>query len=133
VIGDKLKPHHFCKPVAKRPEDRETIQRAAVSGNPKFFLGTDSAPHLKGAKECADGCAGVFTAPVATSLLIEFFEEMRKLDKLQDFWSGFGPDFYGIPRNTEMVTYVRDPWTVPPLYGGVVSFRAGERREWRLE
>jgi dihydroorotase len=133
VIGGKLKPHHFCKPVAKRPMDRRALFAAATSGNPKFFLGTDSAPHLKSAKECAEGCAGVFTAPVAPSSLIELFEKMGQLDSLENFCSGFGADFYELPRNQGEVTFIRDEWTVPATYDGIVPFRAGEKLQWWMQ
>ena len=133
VLGDKLEPHHFCKPVAKRQEDREALLRAATSGDPQCFLGTDSAPHLKGAKECASGCAGIFTAPVAIPLLFEIFEERDAVEKLEDFCSGFGADFYGIPRNKETITLVREPWTVPEICDGVVPFRAGKEMAWKVK
>ena len=133
VIGDKLEPHHFCKPVAKRPDDRAMLITAAMGGNPKFFLGTDSAPHLKGAKECASGCAGVYTAPVATPLLLELFEQHNAMDKLEDFCSGFGADFYGLPRNKETISLVKETWKVPPICGGVVPFRAGKEISWQME
>jgi dihydroorotase len=133
VIGDKLMPHHFCKPVAKRKEDRAALLVTAMGGNPKFFLGSDSAPHLKGAKECASGCAGVFTAPVAMPLLLQLFEEYETTDKLEDFCSGFGADFYGLPRNKETVTLVKEPWTVPPICDGIVPFWAGKEISWRME
>jgi dihydroorotase len=133
VIGDKLEPHHFCKPVAKRPEDRERLRLAAMIGNPKFFLGTDSAPHLRGAKECSSGCAGVYTAPVAIPLLLELFEQHGVADKLEDFCSGFGADFYGLPRNKETISLIREEWTIPPICDGVVPFRAGQKIGWRME
>ncbi len=133
VIGDKLEPHHFCKPVAKRPEDRAVLITAAIGGNPKFFLGTDSAPHLKGMKECSSGCAGVYTAPVAIPLLLELFEQHGATDKLEDFCSGFGADFYGLPRNKETIALVREEWTVPLICDGVVPFRAGQKIGWRME
>ena len=133
VIGDKLEPHHFCKPVAKRPEDRAVLVTAAIGGNPKFFLGTDSAPHLKGAKECSSGCAGVYTAPIAIPLLLELFERHGAADKLEDFCSGFGADFYGLPRNKETISLIREEWTVPPICDGVIPFRAGQTIGWRME
>jgi dihydroorotase len=133
VIGDKLEPHHFCKPVAKRPEDRAVLIAAAMGGNPKFFLGTDSAPHLKGAKECAFGCAGVWTAPVAIPLLAELFEHHNAMGKLEDFCSSFGADFYGLPRNEGTLSLIQEKWKVPPIYDGVVPFRAGKEVAWRME
>jgi dihydroorotase len=133
VIGDKLAPHHFCKPVAKRPEDRNALLAAAMSGNPKFFLGTDSAPHLWTLKECAAGCAGVFTAPVAIPLLLELFERHGGTGKLEDFCSGFGADFYGLSRNEETIALVREKWTVPPMYNDIVPLWAGKELQWRME
>jgi dihydroorotase len=112
VIGDGLQPHHFCKPLPKRPADRFALRSAAFSGNPKFFLGTDSAPHLRGKKECPCGAAGVYSAPVAIPLLIQIFEREDVLRKLSNFIGGFGADFYGIPRQTQKRTYVRQPWVV---------------------
>jgi dihydroorotase len=133
VVGDMLSPHHFCKPLAKRPEDCEELRRTAFSGNPKFFLGTDSAPHLRGMKECASGCAGVYTAPVAIPLLFQLFEEQSVLGKFPDFTSRFGADFYDIPRNEETITLVRKPWMVLPTYDGVVPFMAGKKLQWWME
>ncbi len=133
VIGDKLEPHHFCKPVAKRPLDRADLIAAATSGRPKFFLGTDSAPHLVSAKECASGCAGIFTAPVAIPMLLELFEPYDAADKLENFCSGFGADFYGLPRNKETITFVRKRWAVPPVLGGIVPFHAGKELGWQME
>jgi dihydroorotase len=132
VVGGMLSPHHFCKPVAKRPEDRAAIVAAATSGCSRFFLGTDSAPHLRGAKECAQGCAGVFTAPVALPLLAELFDGLGVLDRLDDFCSGFGADFYGLPRNQGTLRLVRDPWVVPDELAGVVPLRAGATLPWRV-
>jgi dihydroorotase len=133
VIGDKLEPHHFCKPVAKRPKDRAALIAAATGGNPKFFLGTDSAPHLKEAKECASGCAGVYTVPVAIPLLFQRFKQYDATDKLENFGSGFGADFYGLPRNKETIALIREKWTVPPIYNGIVPFWAGKEIDWRIE
>jgi dihydroorotase len=132
VIGDGLQPHHFCKPLPKRPADRFALRSAAFSGNPKFFLGTDSAPHLRGKKECPCGAAGVYSAPVAIPLLIQIFEREDVLRKLSNFIGGFGADFYGIPRQTQKRTYVRQPWVVPEEVHGVVPLAAGETLDWRL-
>lgn len=139
VIGDKLKPHHFCKPIAKRAEDRETLLDYVTSGNPKFFLGTDSAPHAKSKKECADCCAGVFTAPVALALLAEIFEDEGRLIHLENFVSMNGAKFYGLEPNKETLTLVKESWEVPDEYPIVISqksddlvpFRAGETLTWR--
>ncbi len=132
VIGGMLKPHLFCKPIAKRPSDREALRQAAFSGNPKFFFGSDSAPHLKGKKECAAGCAGVYSMPVALEGLAEVFERAGKLERLEGFCSQFGAEFYGLALNEETVTLVRDAWKVPDLAHGVVPYRAGELLAWRV-
>jgi dihydroorotase len=133
VIGDKLEPHHFCKPVAKRPGDRAALLAVAMSDDPKFFLGTDSAPHLRGAKECTSGCAGVYTAPVAIPLLFDLFNQNGKQDAFENFCSGFGADFYGLPRNQEKILLVPEKWSVPPMYEGIVPFWAGKEIGWRVE
>ncbi|MCB9497266.1 MAG: dihydroorotase [Fibrobacteria bacterium] len=132
VVGGMLKPHLFCKPLAKRPEDREALRQAAFSGSPKFFYGTDSAPHHKGKKECAAGCAGVYSMPVALEGLVDVFDRAGELDRLEDFCSSFGADFYGIPRSTRTITLHRSPWNVPDLVDGVVPYRAGETMPWRI-
>ena len=132
VIGGMLQPHHFCKPVAKRPQDRDALMEAALSGSPKFFLGTDSAPHLKEEKECDAGCAGIYTAPVALPLLTQFFETNGALGRLEDFVSRFGARFYGLPLNDGMVRLIRQPWTVPHDCGGIVPFQAGQSLAWQL-
>jgi dihydroorotase len=133
VVGDKFEPHHFCKPLANRPEDREKLLIAARSGNRKFFLGTDSVPYLQGAKECASGCEGIYTAPVAIPLLVQLFENIGHLNKLEGFCSRFGADFYGLPQNTETIKLVREKWMVPPSYDGVVPFYAGKEIQWQIE
>lgn len=132
VVGGMLKPHLFCKPLAKRPEDRDALREAAFSGEAKFFYGTDSAPHHKGKKECAAGCAGVYSMPVALEGLVDVFDRAGKLERLEDFCASFGADFYGLPRTTETVTLEKSPWTVPDLTDGVVPYRAGESMPWRL-
>ncbi|MFA6622811.1 MAG: dihydroorotase [Fibrobacteraceae bacterium] len=132
VIGGSLRPHHFCKPLPKRPEDRDALRAAAFSGNPKFFLGTDSAPHTQDKKECPCGAAGVYSVPVAVPILIQLFEKFGKMDRLPDFVAGFGADFYGLPRNTQTRTYVRRPWVVPESVHGVVPLAAGMTLDWSL-
>jgi dihydroorotase len=132
VIGGNLKPHLFCKPIAKRPQDREALREAAFSGSPRFFFGSDSAPHHKGKKECAAGCAGVYSMPVALEGLADVFDRADRLDRLEGFCSRFGAAFYGLPPNKGTVTLVREPWTVPDLTDGVVPYRAGERLPWRV-
>ena len=132
VVGDALRPHHFCKPLPKRPEDRKTIREAAFSGNPTFFMGTDSAPHQMNKKECPCGAAGVYSAPVAIPLLVQEFENANALDKLNDFIAGFGADFYGLPRTTKQIEVVKEPWVVPNLINGVVPLAAGQTLQWKL-
>ena len=133
VIGDKIEPHNFCKPVAKRPYDRDRLVRAAASGHPRYFLGTDSAPHPRGDKECAHGCAGVFMAPLALSVVAEAFEEVDALHKLEAFTSLNGAHFYGLPPNKGSLKLVRKPWTVPEEYNGVVPLWAGKTIQWKVK
>jgi dihydroorotase len=132
-----IRPHFFCLPILKRNIHQEALLDAATSGNPKFFLGTDSAPHAQHAKESACGCAGCYTAFAAIELYAEAFEQRQALDKLEAFASHFGADFYGLPRNTEQITLVRESWSVPANlpFGehNVVPLRAGETLQWRLE
>lgn len=130
VIGGELHPHSFCKPLAKRPEDRDALIRAATSGDPRFFLGSDSAPHPRSRKESADGCAGVFTAPILLPLLATIFECAGALGRLEAFSSVHGPTFYRLPVATETVSLVRRAWTVPGSYGDVVPFMAGQELPW---
>jgi dihydroorotase len=132
LIGDGLMPHHFCKPVVKRPEDRAALREAAFSGNPKFFLGTDSAPHLKGKKECPCGAAGVYSAPVAIPLLLQIFNDAGKMDKLADYIAGFGADFYKLPRTTRQLLLEENEWVVPADYHGVVPLAAGMKLRWKV-
>jgi dihydroorotase len=128
-----IRPHYYCLPVLKRENHREALVAAATSGNPKFFLGTDSAPHETSAKESACGCAGVYTAHAAIELYAEVFEAAGALDRLENFASHFGPDFYRLPRNTDTITLVREGHTVPArLEGGVTPLRANEQVGWRL-
>jgi len=131
-----VRPHHYCLPVLKRETHREALIEAATSGNPKFFLGTDSAPHARGAKEAACGCAGIYTAHAALELYAIAFEEAGALDRLEDFASRFGPRFYGLPENTDTVTLARSAWTVPETlaFGGetLVPLRAGETLPWKI-
>lgn len=136
LLAGGVRPHHYCLPVLKRERDREALLATATSGNPKFFLGTDSAPHERARKETACGCAGVYTAHAAIELYAEAFEEAGALDKLEGFASFFGADFYRLPRGSERVTLEREPWQVPDVYrlgnGTVVPLRAGEKVAWRL-
>jgi len=132
IVGGFISPHNFCKPIAKRPEDKKVLLMAATSGNPKFFYGGDSAPHLKENKECRQGCAGVFNAPVALPLLAQIFEECNKLDRLENFVSKFGADFYGLPRNSETIELIKKDWVVPDEYDGIVPFIAGQTLHWQI-
>ena len=131
-----MRPHHYCLPVLKREEHREALLEAATSGNPKFFLGTDSAPHARHTKEAACGCAGMYTAHAALELYATAFEEAHALDKLDDFAGAYGAQFYGLPRNRGTVTLVRETWTVPETLAfgedELVPLRAGEAIQWRI-
>ena len=132
-----IRPHHYCLPVLKRERDRRALLEAATSDDARFFLGTDSAPHAKHTKENACGCAGVFSAHAAIELYAEAFELAGRLDRLEAFASLRGPDFYGLPRNTERVTLERVAWTPPASYrfdaDELVPFRAGESIAWRMQ
>jgi dihydroorotase len=136
LFSGGLRPHHYCLPVLKRRVHQEALQQVAVSGNPRFFLGTDSAPHAKHAKESACGCAGCFSAPAALPLYAQFFEAMGALERLEGFAGHFGPDFYRLPRNKDTVTLVREAWQVPAeLQFGrdtIVPYFAGQTLHWRL-
>jgi dihydroorotase len=131
-----IRPHHYCLPVLKRETHREALVEAATSGNPKFFLGTDSAPHARDAKEGACGCAGIYTAHAAIELYAAAFEEAGALDKLEGFASTFGAEFYGLPLNRDTITLERAEWRVPErlAFGGedLVPLRAGETIPWKL-
>ena len=127
-----IRPHVYCLPVLKRHTHQLALRRAATSGNVKFFLGTDSAPHVLPAKETACGCAGVFNAPFALESYAKTFEEDGALHRLEGFASEFGPDFYGLPRNTGTITLARVPVMVPDMVGDVVPFHAGETLDWRV-
>lgn len=131
-----LQPHHYCLPVLKREEHRQALLAAATSGNPKFFLGTDSAPHPRHAKESACGCAGIYTAHAAIELYAEAFEHAGALDRLEAFASFHGADFYRLPRNHDRITLEQQSWLVPHQFGdgqdAIVPLRAGETVAWRL-
>ncbi|MDI5920844.1 dihydroorotase [Halomonas sp. LR5S13] len=132
-----IRPHYYCLPILKRERHRQALLAAATSGSPKFFLGTDSAPHARGDKESACGCAGAYTAPAALELYATAFEQAGALERLEGFASHFGPDFYGLPRNTGNVTLVREPWQLPeslPYAEGqtIVPLAAGEKLAWKL-
>ena len=133
-----IKPHYYCLPVLKRKTPhQDALIEAAISGNPKFFLGTDSAPHYQYEKEAACGCAGVFSAHAAIELYAEAFEKANKLERLEGFASHFGADFYGLKRSTEKIILEKNSWTVPKSYdfsdSKVIPFFAGEELSWRLK
>jgi dihydroorotase len=131
-----IRPHHYCLPILKREEHRLALVKAATSGSPKFFLGTDSAPHAKNAKEAMCGCAGMYTAHAAIELYAEVFEAANALDKLEGFASFYGADFYGLPRHAEQITLAKESWVVPescPYDGDVlVPLRAGGVVGWKM-
>lgn len=131
-----IRPHMYCLPVLKREQHRQALVAAATSGHPKFFLGTDSAPHAVGAKETACGCAGIYSAHAAIELYAEAFEDAGALDRLEAFASFHGADFYGLPRHTDTLTLRRESWTAPASLGmgseRLVPLRAGELIRWRV-
>lgn len=136
IFAGGIRPHNYCLPVLKREEHRVALLEAATSGNTRFFLGTDSAPHAKGAKEAACGCAGCYSAFNALGLYAEAFESVGKLDQLEGFASFFGPDFYSLPRNSKKITLVKQAQNIPselPLGNAtIVPLRAGETIAWSL-
>jgi dihydroorotase len=136
IFTGGIRPHYYCLPILKRERDREALLEAATSGNPRYFLGTDSAPHERATKETACGCAGMFTAHAAIELYTEAFEAVGRLDRLQGFASHFGADFYGLPRHTDTITLLKEPWKAPEQYafgsGTLIPYRAGEPIDWRL-
>jgi dihydroorotase len=131
-----VRPHLYCLPILKRNKHQLALREAVASGDPRFFLGTDSAPHAKDKKEAACGCAGCYSAYGAIGLYADVFEELGILDKFEAFASFNGADFYGLPRNTDTITLVREPWTMPeqlPLAdGSIVPLKAGETVHWRM-
>lgn len=137
IFQGGVRPHWYCLPVLKRETHREALVAAAVSGSPKFFLGTDSAPHARMTKEAACGCAGCYTAYAAIELYAEAFEAAGALDKLEAFASFHGPDWYGLPRNADKITLLKETWTVPASYpylasDDIVPLRAGESLTWKM-
>ena len=136
LLAGGIRPHHYCLPILKREEDRQALIGAAVSGNPRFFLGTDSAPHARNTKEAACGCAGSYTAHAGIELYAEIFDAANALDKLEGFASMHGPDFYGLPRNQDRITLEKEAWNVPqelPFHRDtLVPFRAGGTVNWRM-
>ena len=141
IFEGGIRPHYYCLPILKTEPDRAALLEAATSGNPRFFLGTDSAPHARHTKENACGCAGMFSAHAGIELYAEAFEAAGKLDRLEGFASDFGADFYRLPRNAERIRLAKRGWTPPASYpfpsdGGVenqlVPMRAGEAVAWQL-
>jgi dihydroorotase len=136
IFTGGIRPHYYCLPVLKRETHRQALVDAATGGSPRFFLGTDSAPHPKGLKEHACGCAGCYTALHAMELYAQAFEEADALDKLEAFASFHGPDFYGLPRNTGYVRLQRAPWTIPDQLKladtTLVPLDAGQTLQWKL-
>jgi dihydroorotase len=133
-----VKPHNYCLPILKRNTHQAALRTVAASGSKKFFLGTDSAPHLKDLKENACGCAGCYSAWGAIELYAQVFDEIGALDKLEGFASHFGADFYGLPRNQSTVTLVKESWTMPDVVNTktnqkIVPFFAGEKLHWKLQ
>jgi len=136
MLAGGIRPHYYCLPIIKRESHREALVKAAVSADPKFFLGTDSAPHAQNAKESACGCAGIYSSHAAIELYTEVFEQANALDKLEGFASFYGADFYGLPRNTDRITLHKEDWTVPNSmdFGEdkLIPLRAGEVVSWKL-
>jgi dihydroorotase len=136
IFSGGIRPHYYCLPILKRERDRQALLGAATGGNPRFFLGTDSAPHERSAKENGCGCAGMFTAHAAIELYAEVFESAGRLDRLEPFASHFGADFYGLPRHDETITLIKESWVPPQVYdfgnGALVPYRGGEPIAWRL-
>lgn len=136
LLVDGIKPHYYCLPVVKRQTDRDALIRAATSGNPKFFLGTDSAPHAISQKESACGCAGIFTAPVAMNIYADIFERANALEKLEAFASFHGADFYQLPRNTAKIQLRKAdfhvPNSMPYLNESIQPFMAGNTLNWQV-
>ena len=137
MLAGGIHPHYYCLPVLKRETHREVLVQAATSGNQKFFLGTDSAPHAQYTKETACGCAGIYTAHAALELYAEVFEQAGALDRLEGFASFYGADFYGLPRNTGKVTLHKKSWPVPDSFAfgeyRLVPLRASESIAWKME
>ena len=131
-----FRPHYYCLPVLKAEEHRRAVVDAATSGNPKFFLGTDSAPHARAAKESACGCAGIYSAHNAIELYVEVFEEQDCLDKLEGFTSHYGAEYYGLPGNEDTITLEKNQWQIPDSLpfgeSEIVPFRAGETCQWKI-
>ena len=137
ILAGGIRPHYYCLPILKREEHRQALVKAAISGNPQFFLGTDSAPHSQPSKETACGCAGIYTAFSAIELYAQSFEQAGALDKLEGFASHYGADFYALPRNTSNITLKRETWTLPHTLSmgeqTLIPCMAGEALHWRFQ
>lgn len=137
LLSGGVRPHYYCLPILKRHEDKLVLMQAACSGDPHFFLGTDSAPHAQSSKESACGCAGIYTAPTAIALYASVFEKMDKLDLLEGFASHFGANFYGLPRNQTKITLQKKSWKVPESlpFGKecIIPYAAGETLDWQIK
>lgn len=137
ILAGGIRPHHYCLPVIKREHHRLALVEAATSANPKFFLGTDSAPHLTSLKENACGCAGCYSAHAAIELYAEAFEQADALDKLEGFASFYGPDFYRLPRNSTTITLEKTSWRIPAAYGerglSITPLKANEELGWKMQ
>jgi len=137
MLAGGIRPHYYCLPILKRQRHQQALVKAATSGSPKFFLGTDSAPHTQSNKESSCGCAGSYTAFAALEMYAQVFNDAGALDKLEGFASHFGPDFYGLARNTTQVTLHEKPWTVPASFSlngePLIPIKAGETLSWTVE
>ncbi len=137
MLAGGIRPHYYCLPILKRSEHQTALIKAATSGNPKFFLGTDSAPHATHKKEAACGCAGAYTAFAAMPLYAQAFEDAQALDKLEGFASHFGPDFYGLARNSQTMTLIKQPWTLPEYLSlgdsQLTPLLAGQTLQWAVQ
>ena len=137
MLAGGIRPHLYCLPILKTEKDRQALLAAATSGNPRFFLGTDSAPHVKGNKESACGCAGIYTAHAALALYATAFEQVNALERLADFASRFGAEFYGIAMSNEEISLIKQPWRVPESlnFSGetVIPFAAGQTLDWQID
>ena len=137
LFAGGIRPHYYCLPIIKREDHRLALVKAATSGNPKFFLGTDSAPHITSLKETSCGCAGCYSAYAALELYAEIFERADALNKLEGFASFFGADFYRLPRNSDTVTLEKTTWSIPLFYGEndttVTPLKAGEELSWKMQ
>ena len=132
ILAGGIKPHYYCLPILKREMHREALVKAVISGNPKFFLGTDSAPHTRHLKENSCGCAGCYSAFAALELYAQAFENVDELDKLEGFASFYGADFYGLPRNSGTVTLEKRDWIIPAGYNEIIPLKSGELLQWKM-